>query len=126
MYAIRDIGSSIFGSLCIVSALPFVGVPFPSKAWSDYYADKNRWLSTLSNRRLTPSQAGYASAALRLAVGSLCIYPPTRRASLLTNGAVVCRGTMLAWRDGRQMRPQWTMLTAIGTCLLLDYLGDHH
>ncbi|KAK9416059.1 putative Major facilitator superfamily transporter [Seiridium unicorne] len=114
--------STTFGVLCITSALPFVGIPFPSRAWATYYADKNKWLAELSGGRLTPDQAGYTSAALRIAVGACCIYPPTREAALLVNGAIVCRGTMLAYRDGRPMRPQWTMLSAIALCLVLGRL----
>ncbi|KAI1386459.1 uncharacterized protein F4822DRAFT_431330 [Hypoxylon trugodes] len=122
MQPYSDITSVAFGVLCIASALPFVGVPFPSRAWSTYYADKNRWMSQLSGGRLTPKQAGYAGASLRVAVGSCCIYQPTRVAALLVNGAVVVRGTMVAYRDKRPMRPQWTMLSAIGLCLLLEKL----
>ncbi|KAI1765516.1 hypothetical protein GGR53DRAFT_489995 [Hypoxylon sp. FL1150] len=117
-----DFASITFGSLCIASALPFVGIPFPSRTWATYYADKNRWLSQLSGGRLAPDQAGYAGALLRIAVGSCCIYQPTRVAALLINGAVVSRGTMVAYRDGRPMRPQWTMLSTIGLCLLLEML----
>lgn len=119
---LSTVASTTFGALCITSALPFVGIPVPSRAWVTYYADKNIWLSKLSGELLTPTQAGYASAVLRLAVGAGCIYPPTREAALLLNGAVVCRGTMLAYRDGRPMRPQWTMLGAITLCLVLGRL----
>ncbi|KAF7325044.1 Major facilitator superfamily transporter [Mycena kentingensis (nom. inval.)] len=114
--------SSTFGALCITSALPFIGIPFPSQSWADYYADKNKWLAELSSGRLTPAQAGYAGALLRVGVGACCIYPPTREAALLLNGAVVCRGTVLAYRDERPMRPQWTMLSAIALCLVLGRL----
>ncbi|KAJ7042814.1 hypothetical protein C8F04DRAFT_1175919 [Mycena alexandri] len=117
-----DIASTTFGALCIASALPFVGVPFPTRGWATYYADKNLYLSQLSGGRLTPRAAGWASAALRIAVGSAAIYPPTREASLIANTAVVVRGTFLAHRDGRPMRPQWTMLGALGLCLLLGRL----
>ncbi|XXG99306.1 hypothetical protein Hte_005643 [Hypoxylon texense] len=122
MYPLSDVVSTTFGGLCIASALPFVGIPFPTRAWAAYYADKNRWLSQLSGGRLTPKQAGYASALLRIGVGSCCVYQPTRVAALLVNGAVVSRGTVVAYRDGRPMRPQWTMLGAIGLCLLLELL----
>ncbi|KAI1775307.1 hypothetical protein F4818DRAFT_416241 [Hypoxylon cercidicola] len=122
MSPLSDVVSITFGGLCIASALPFVGIPFPTRAWATYYADKNIWLSKLSGGRLTPNQAGYASALLRISVGSCCIYQPTRVAALLVNGAVVVRGTMVAHRDGRPMRPQWNMLGAIGLCLLLELL----
>ncbi|KAI1404947.1 hypothetical protein F4819DRAFT_446038 [Hypoxylon fuscum] len=79
-------------------------------------------MSQLSGGRLTPKQAGFAGALLRVAVGSCCIYPPTRVAALLVNGAVVSHGTMIAYRDGRPMAPQWTMLGAIGLCLVLEEL----
>ncbi|KAL7627943.1 hypothetical protein AAE478_002138 [Parahypoxylon ruwenzoriense] len=122
MRTLSDLTSITFGALCITSALPFIGIPFPNQAWASYYADKNRWMSRLSSGYLTPKQAGYAGALLRVAVGSCCIYQPTRFAALLVNGAVVCRGTMVAYRDGRPMTPQWTMLGAIGLCLILEKL----
>jgi hypothetical protein len=114
--------STTFGLLCITSALPFVGIPVPSRSWVTYYADKNKWLSQLSGGRLSPQQAGYAGAVLRLTVGFCCIHPATREAALVLNGLVVCRGTMLAYRDGRPMRPQWTMLGAVALCLVLGRL----
>ncbi|KAI1751256.1 hypothetical protein F4782DRAFT_200665 [Xylaria castorea] len=114
--------SVAFGSLCVISALPLIGIPFPNRAWASYYADKNRWLSQLSKEYLTPNQAGYAAAVLRIAVGLGCIYQPTRIAALLVNGAVVCRGTVVAYRDGRPMPPQWTMLSAVTLCLVLELL----
>lgn len=123
MPTLSDLTSTTFGSLCITSALPFIGIPFPSKAWATYYADKNRWLSQLSGGHLGPKGAGYAGALLRVVVGAGCIYEPTRLAALLLNGAVVSRGTMVAYRDGRPMRPQWTMLGAVGLCLVLERLG---
>lgn len=85
-----------------------------------YYADKNIWMSKLSNGHLTPKQAGCAAALLRVAVGLGCMYQRTRVAALLVNGAVVTRGTVVAYRDGRPMRPQWTMLGAIALCLALE------
>jgi hypothetical protein len=118
-----DVASTTFGTLCLLSALPFIGVPFPTRGWSTYYAGKNEWLTRLSGGRLSPRTAGLAGAALRLAVGSALLYPSTRQAALLVNGAVVVRGTFLARRDGRPMRPQWTMLGVIGLCLLLEQLS---
>lgn len=120
-----------YGGLCIASALPFAGVSVPwtifrrsdDSSWVDYYAEKNAWMARLSGDRLTPRQAGYAGAALRVAVGLCCIWgPPVREAALLANAAVVARGTVLAARDGRPMRPQWTMLGAIALCLVLGRL----
>jgi hypothetical protein len=120
MPSLSDLPSLTFGALCIVSALPFVGIPFPTRSWATYYAEKNRWMSQLSGGRLTPGQAGVAGALLRLTVGSACIYPATRLAALLANGAIVSRGTVLALRDGRPMGPQWRMLGAVGVCLVLE------
>ncbi|KAI0206435.1 hypothetical protein F4808DRAFT_407236 [Astrocystis sublimbata] len=117
-----DKASGAFDSLCILSALPLIGVPFPSRGWASYYADKNIWISHLSKGYLTPKQAGYTVALLRVAVGLGCVYQPTRVAALLINGAVVTRGTVVAYRDGRPMRPQWTMLGAITWCLVLERL----
>ncbi|KAI1275119.1 hypothetical protein F5Y07DRAFT_187951 [Xylaria sp. FL0933] len=122
MFTWSDTVSTTFGALCIVSALPLIGIPFPTRAWASYYADKSRWMAQLSKGHLTPNQAGYAAAVLRTAVGVGCIYPPTRIAALLVNGAVVCRGTMVAYRDGRPMSPQWSMLGAIALCLALEKL----
>ncbi|KAI1367475.1 hypothetical protein F5Y08DRAFT_67772 [Xylaria arbuscula] len=114
--------SGAFGSLCILSALPLLGVPFPSRGWASYYADKNIWMSQLSKGYLTPRGAGCAAALLRIIIGVGCIYQPTRVAALLINGAVVTRGTFVAYRDGRPIRPQWTMLGAIALCLVLEKL----
>ncbi|KAG8161952.1 hypothetical protein KVR01_007717 [Diaporthe batatas] len=128
--------ATLYGGLCIASALPFAGVhvsipwvtprrpPGNSQSWLAYYAEKNAWMARLSGGRLTPRQAGYAGAALRVAVGACCIWGSrlVREAALLLNGAVVARGTVLAARDGRPMRPQWTMLGVIGLCLLLGRL----
>lgn len=80
-------------------------------------------MAKLTGDRLTPRQAGYAGAALRIAVGLCCIWGhPVREAALLANAAIVARGTVLAARDGRPMRPQWTMLGAIALCLVLGRL----
>lgn len=117
-----DVASKAFGVLCITSAFPFVGIPIPTRSWATYYAGKNEWLSQLSGRRLNPTQAGYAGALLRIVVGACFLSPTTREAALLFNGAVVCCGTVLAYRDGRPMRPQWTMLGAITLCLVLGRL----
>ncbi|KAI1414430.1 hypothetical protein F5Y13DRAFT_16116 [Hypoxylon sp. FL1857] len=117
-----DIASITFGALCVASALPFVGIPFPNQSWADYYADKNKWLAMRSGGRLTAKQAGHAGALLRLAVGSCCIYPPTRLAALTANGIVVCYGTVAAYQNSRPMRPQWSMLGAMGLCILLEVL----
>lgn len=119
--------ATTYGGLCIASALPFAGVSIPgttSRRWVDYYAEKNAWMARLSGDRLTPRQAGYAGAALRVAVGLCCVLgpPAAREAALLANAAVVARGTVLAARDGRPMRPQWTMLGAIVLCLWLGRL----
>lgn len=124
--------ATTYGGLCIASALPFAGVSVPGitsrrsddDSWVSYYAEKNAWMARLSGDRLTPRQAGYAGAALRVAVGLCCVLGPraVREAALLANGAVVARGTVLAARDGRPMRPQWTMLGAIALCLLLGRL----
>ncbi|KAH8160518.1 hypothetical protein CIB48_g7726 [Xylaria polymorpha] len=117
-----DIASGTFGSLCVISVLPLIGISSPTREWASYYADKSRWMSRLSKGYLAPDQAAYASAALRIAVGCGCVYQPTRVAALLVNGAVVCSGTVVAYRDSRPMSPQWTMLGTIGLCLVLEKL----
>lgn len=123
--------ATTYGVLCIASALPFAGVSVPwttsrrsDDSWVNYYAEKNAWMARLSGDRLTPRQAGYAGAALRVAVGLCCVRgpPAVREAALLANAAVVARGTVLAARDGRPMRPQWTVLGATALCLLLGRL----
>ncbi|KAH6658761.1 hypothetical protein BKA67DRAFT_558981 [Truncatella angustata] len=117
-----NVVSTAFGLLCITSAIPFIGIPVPTKSWVIYYAEKNKWLSELSGRRLSPKQAGYAGALLRVTVGICCMHPVTREAALVLNGVVVSRGTVLAHRDGRPMSPQWIMLSAIALCLVLGRL----
>ncbi|KAL1882807.1 hypothetical protein Daus18300_000445 [Diaporthe australafricana] len=126
--------ATAYGGLCIASALPFAGVRVPvpwttsrrsdDDSWVAYYAEKNAWMARLSGDRLTPRQAGCAGAALRITVGLCCIWGTraVRETALLANAAVVARGTVLAARDGRPMRPQWTMLGAIALCLLLGRL----
>lgn len=124
--------ATTYGGLCIASALPFAGVSVPwitprrssDDSWADYYAEKNAWMARLSGDRLNPRQAGYAGAALRVAVGLCCVWgqPAVREAALLANAAVVAWGTVLAARDGRPMRPQWTVLGATALCLLLGRL----
>ena len=123
--------ATAYGGLCIASALPFAGVSVPwitsrrsDDSWVAYYAEKNAWMARLSGDRLTPRQAGYAGAALRVAVGLCCVCgpPAVREAALLANAAVVARGTVLAARDGRPMRPQWTVLGATVLCLVLGRL----
>ncbi|OTB18246.1 hypothetical protein K445DRAFT_245090 [Daldinia sp. EC12] len=120
MYTWSDAASSTFGALCITSALPFVGVPFPTRSSAVYYAAKSKWMAERSGPRLTPRQAAYGGAVLRVAVGLCSIYRPTRVVALMVNGLVVCFGTVAAYRSGAPMMPQWGMLCAIGGCLLLE------
>ncbi|OHF02130.1 hypothetical protein CORC01_02709 [Colletotrichum orchidophilum] len=121
---ISTLSSWTFGGLCILSALPFTGVPFPSRRAAEYYAGKSEWMSQISGRRLTPTQAGYAGAAFRIAVGAAVIVPETREPALLFNGAVVAYGTVRAALDRRPMIPQWGMLAAIAVCLGLGRLSQ--
>ncbi|KAK1854751.1 hypothetical protein CCHR01_02562 [Colletotrichum chrysophilum] len=116
---IANLSNWSFGAMCILSALPFVGIPFPNQRAADYYAGKNRWISELSGGRLDSTQAGYAGAVLRIAVGTAVLVPATREAALLINGAIVTRGTMLAVRDGKPLLPQWGMLGIVAWCLVL-------
>lgn len=121
---LSNLSSYTFGGLCILSALPFVGIPFPNRRAADYYAGKSEWMSQIFRRRLTPGQAGYFGAALRIAVGAAVIVPETREPALLFNGAVVTYGTVRAFVDGRPMLPQWGMLAAIAVCLGLGRLSQ--
>ncbi|KAI0141578.1 hypothetical protein GGR57DRAFT_487197 [Xylariaceae sp. FL1272] len=118
-----EIPSVAFGGLCIASALPFIGVPFPSRSAATYYAGKNQWMSQVTGGRLSPRGAGISGAFLRIAIGGCCIHKPTRVSALLVNGAVVSYGTIVALRDGRPMIPQFGMLSAIGVCLAIEYLS---
>ncbi|KAF5517191.1 Efflux pump FUS6 [Colletotrichum aenigma] len=65
--AIANLSNWSFGAMCILSALPFVVIPFPNQRAADYYAGMNRWISELSGGRLDSTQAGYAGAVLRIA-----------------------------------------------------------
>ena len=115
--------SALFGTLCILSAAPFAGVPFPNRAAADYYRAKSRWMSAIFGQRLSPVQAGYMGAAVRIVVGAGTIYPPTREAVLLLNGAGVLWGTVRAVRDGRPLIPQFGMLGAVAFLVVLNRLA---
>lgn len=117
-----DVITKAFGFFCIVSAFPFIGIPVPSRSSVIYYANKNEWLSKLSGRILSPNQAGYAGALLRIVVGICLLSPATRNGALVFNGVVVSCGTLLAYRDGRPMTSQWLMLGAISLCLVIGRL----
>jgi hypothetical protein len=68
--------SYTFGALCIISAAPFLGFPFQSWKASDYYTQKNLWLSRLSGDRLSLTDAEILSAALRVTLGVWYYYAP--------------------------------------------------
>jgi hypothetical protein len=108
-----------FGAFCILSAPPFIGIPFPSRQASTYYTQKKQHLSELSGKRLTPDQAGYVSAALRILLGFGLISQRYRRLSCMVNGAIVSVGTVVAIRDGRPLMPQVGMLAAIAAVAIL-------
>ncbi|KAJ6457593.1 hypothetical protein C8R45DRAFT_1032646 [Mycena sanguinolenta] len=117
--------SILFSVLCILSAAPFVGIPFPSRAAAEYYRDKSAWMAaTVFGNRITPTQAGYLSSVGRVLIGAGLIYPPTREATLLVNGAIVSCGTVMAIRGGRLLLPQFGMLAAVAWCLVLGRLAD--
>ncbi|KAF6804348.1 hypothetical protein CSOJ01_10266 [Colletotrichum sojae] len=121
--AIADASIFSFGAACILSAFLFVGVPFPNKRASDYYAGKSSWMSELSGGWMSPAQAGVFGAALRVAVGTAVLLPGTREAALLANGAIVTYGTFVARRDGKPMLPQWGILGAVAWCFVLGRLA---
>ena len=108
-----------FGIFCILSAAPFVGIPFPTARASAYYSGKNAWLSDLSGKRLTPTQAGYGGACLRILLGVGLISRSFRRTTCGVLGAAVSVGTVIAVRDGRPLAPQIGMLAAIATVAVL-------
>ncbi|KAK1638061.1 hypothetical protein BDP81DRAFT_201157 [Colletotrichum phormii] len=114
---LSTLSSYTFGGLCVLSALPFIGIPFPNHRATDYYAGKCEWMSQIFDRRVSPRQAGYFGAALRIAVGAAVVAPETREPALLFNGAIVTYGTIRAYVDGRPMLPQWGMLAAMAVCL---------
>lgn len=108
-----------FGAFCILSAPPFIGIPFPSRRASSYYASKNEWLSDLTGKRLNPVQAGYFGATVRVLLGLGLISQRFRRPSCAVNGAIVSVGTVYAVRDGRPLLPQVGMLAAIAVVAVL-------
>ncbi|KAJ9150202.1 hypothetical protein NKR23_g3809 [Pleurostoma richardsiae] len=107
----------VYGAMFILSALPFVSAPFPSRETAEYYKRKNDWNVRLSGGHLTRTQTGFLGAALRVMVGLGVLFSATRQGALLGNGAVVSLGTVLAYRDGRPMVPQLTMLAMVAWCL---------
>ena len=123
MQTIANLLAYGFGALCLSTALPFVGIPFPRAETAAYYKRKNEWNAKLSGHRITPATAGVLGAALRVGVGLGVIFPETREVALFIKGAVVSVGTMLAYRDGRPMRPQWTMLGLIAACFVSGRLA---
>lgn len=112
-----------FGAMCISTALPFVGIPFPKKETAAYYQRKNEWNAKLSGYRISSGTAGILGATLRVGVGLGVVFPSTREVTLLIKGAIVSVGTVLAYRDGRPMKPQWTMLALVTACLGLGRLA---
>ncbi len=123
LQAFATISNVAFGLVCIGSAAPVLGIPFPKQSTADYYKRKNEWIAQLSGHRLTITQAGVFTACLRLAVGFGVIWPPTREALLLVNGGIVGFGTLLAIRDKRPMIPQWSMLGTVACCFLANRLA---
>ncbi|KAJ6476381.1 hypothetical protein C8R45DRAFT_1009815, partial [Mycena sanguinolenta] len=116
--------STLFGVLCILSGAPFVGIPFPSRAAVEYYRDKSAWMAASAfGNRITTTQAGYIGGGGRVLIGAGLIYPPTREATLLVNGAIVSWGTVRAIRGGRPLLPQFGMLAAVAWCLVLGRLA---
>ncbi|KAF7299663.1 Dienelactone hydrolase endo-1,3,1,4-beta-D-glucanase [Mycena chlorophos] len=114
IHPVSTLSNTLFGTLCILSSLPFLGIPFPSRATAEYYADKSAHMAEVYN--ITPGQAATIGGVGRTLVGLGVIYPPTRWVALAVNGAVVLRGSTIAWRDGRPMLPQYGMLGAMAFC----------
>jgi hypothetical protein len=108
-----------FGAFCILTAPPFVGIPFPSRRASTYYASKNVWMCDLSGKRLTPTQAGYLGAGIRILLRLGIISQQFRRPSCAVNGAIASVGTVMAIRDGKRLLPQFGILAAIATVAIL-------
>ena len=112
----------LFGSLCILSAPPFLGYSFPNARAALYYAKKNEWVSSLSGDRMSPVQAGYFGAGLRIFMGLGVISTRYRSPTLLLTGSVIGLGTFAAVRDGKPLLPQFGMVGAIGALLVLGRL----
>jgi hypothetical protein len=108
-----------FGSFCILSAAPFIGIPFRSSRASAYYASKNNRLSDLTGKRISPGQAGYFGAASRIVLGFGLINARFRKPTCAVMGVVIGYGTYLAVRDSRPFMPQCGMLVAIGAVVVL-------
>jgi len=113
-----------FGSLCISSAFPLLGLPFPSKQAVGYYRRKSAWLAELSGHTISITTAGCLAAVLRLVVGACVILPGTREAALLANGGVVAVGTALTIRDRRPLAPQFGMLIPMALVFWLNRLAS--
>lgn len=115
--------SYTFGSFCILSALPFVGVPFPSQRAATYYTHpstgKNEWIASTFGNRITGRQAGYLGATVRILLGAGLISQTFRKPSCTVMGVIVGYGTVLALRDKRPMLPQIGMLSAIAVVWVL-------
>ncbi|KAF2175781.1 hypothetical protein K469DRAFT_701476 [Zopfia rhizophila CBS 207.26] len=108
-----NISAYAFSALCLLSTLPFIGIPFPRHTSAEYYAQKNIWLASLSPVPISPKTAGYLGAILRIGLGAgLAIGGTARMSALGVMGSVATVGTVLAWRDERPMGPQWGMLGA--------------
>jgi len=123
LQAAAIISAFAFGSLCIASALPFVGVPFPSKQTAEYYRRKSAYMAGLTGNVISVTATGYLGAALRVLVGVAVMRPETRELALAVNGAVVTSGTVLAVKHGRPLLPQFGMLVPMMVVFALGRLA---
>lgn len=108
-----------FGAFCILSAPPFIGIPFPTKKAATYYESKTAWMSDLSGGRLSPRQAAFLGASQRVIMGLALISTRWRRPTCALMGVVISYGTYAAIRDGRPLLPQVGMLGALAAVALL-------
>lgn len=111
-----------FGTFCLLSALPFLGIPFPNSRAAQYYIrpnGKNEWIAKLTGDRISPKQAGYFGATTRILLGAGLISQTFRAPSCAVMGAIVGYGTIVAIRDSRPLLPQFGMLSAIAAVWLL-------
>ena len=118
----RHLVAYAFGIFCILSAPPFIGIPFPNSRASSYYATKNIWITNIAARwgiNVTPKQAGYFGATVRIILGLAFISTRYRRPSCAAMGAVVGYGTVRAVKDAKPLMPQLGMLAAVATVAML-------
>jgi hypothetical protein len=119
MHPLGNYAAYAFGGLCILSALPLCGIPFPNSEASAYYLSKSQWMSELTGHRLSRTQTGYLAAVMRIALGVGFISFKYRKPACAVMAAIVGPGTVFAIRDGKPLLPQFGMLGAVAAVWIL-------